>query len=294
MTLVASWRPDLSLLTWESRARIPKFKKTAAGTRRRSARGRRSSHTERALAVVDELRVVLSMAAMWSASKAWASRGCRPGHGAESQEARLGDVVMVGRRGRHQTPSDDVERHDGQDHSADDQPLLAVQASTQLGHSAGVDGPNAASSLTCALVEVNTSDNIWQIRIVCNSLPDDRPFTTLIGILWYGEGRGTGRGGGLLVCRHGDHVPRSAGAGSRRHDGSCWRSSSPRWPYERGGVGRGRPETGPRCSSVHHLPEPRGVRASRRDLPLPPGSRSVQLPAGQPRHATSSARTAGR
>ena len=71
MMLVAEWRPDDCWLTWMLRARIPKLSPTASSSttlewpsekKKPVPSGRFPSPTS--------LRVVLSMAAMWSASKA--------------------------------------------------------------------------------------------------------------------------------------------------------------------------------------------------------------------------------
>ena len=70
--VVAECRPEDCWLTWRLRARMPKFRATASTKtmvewpsekKNPTPRGRWPSWTS--------LRVVLSMAAMWSASKAW-------------------------------------------------------------------------------------------------------------------------------------------------------------------------------------------------------------------------------
>ena len=71
MTLVAVCRPDESFDTWESSARIPKFRKTASrNTTVEWPSEKKYPTLSGRLPSLTSFRVVLSMAAMWSASKA--------------------------------------------------------------------------------------------------------------------------------------------------------------------------------------------------------------------------------
>ena len=63
---------ELLLLTARSRERMPKFKSTAStNTTEECPREKKKPVLRGRLPSLTSLRVVLSMAAMWSASKAW-------------------------------------------------------------------------------------------------------------------------------------------------------------------------------------------------------------------------------
>ena len=69
--VVARWRPDAPLDTWESSARIPKLRATArANTTDEWPREKKKPTLSGRLPSLTSFRVVLSMAAMWSASNA--------------------------------------------------------------------------------------------------------------------------------------------------------------------------------------------------------------------------------
>ena len=71
MIPVALCNPELSFLTWSSRARMPKFSSRAsANTMEECPREKKNATDRDRLPSWTSLRVVLSIAAMWSASNA--------------------------------------------------------------------------------------------------------------------------------------------------------------------------------------------------------------------------------
>ena len=69
---VTRWRPEEPFATWESSARMPKLRSTAsANTTDEWPSEKKNPTLSGRLPSSTSLRVVLSMAAMWSASKAW-------------------------------------------------------------------------------------------------------------------------------------------------------------------------------------------------------------------------------
>ena len=70
--LVTLCRPELPFFTWSSKERIPKFKSTAmTNTIDECPREKKKPTLSGRLPSLMSLRVVLSIAAMWSASNAW-------------------------------------------------------------------------------------------------------------------------------------------------------------------------------------------------------------------------------
>ena len=126
-------------LTWRSSARIPKFSATArAKTTLECPSEKKKPTPSGRLPSPTSLRVVLSMAAMWSASKAWRTPRVYARHaGAEAEQLGLRDVEVLAHRSGQQAPTDHVEHHDGSRHASRATPTPAWSLSARTaGHAA--------------------------------------------------------------------------------------------------------------------------------------------------------------